>query len=516
MKKYTIRSGELLAKNEECIINTSVGTSIAIIIYDNKNKLGGICHYSLPSKAQYKDKNQFDDRYYGDSSIQDLFLELEEIGGNKENYIVKIIGAARLDKKSATSREIGEGNIKTAIEELAKKGLTIEKQSTGGEFGKRVRFNPITGECLFETISSLLLKRIESSSEQKEYRISRILLIDNNEAHLEVLKKIISNRRDFELFGIASTLKEADQLFRKRETPDIILINVGIESSSGFEYLKSTLSKLAIPSIAINSSENSELIHSVKALELGAVDSIDFQDLNNVNELSEIIKGKIRSATKIKKFLRQNLEKEIKKEFNPENINHDYFIALGASTGGTQAVTYILQNLPKAVAPIFVVLHMPEEYCTVFANRLDDLCQVQVKVAQNNEIVENGKVFIAPIGKHMAITKKENQLVISLSNEKSVNKRKPSIDVLFKSMAKEIGNRAICLLLTGNGKDGSKGLLEIKNNGGYTICQDEGSSIVFGMAKEAIKIDAADTTIPLSDIPYKIVELLSNEDSIVA
>lgn len=185
-------------------------------------------------------------------------------------------------------------------------------------------------------------------------------------------------------------------------------------------------------------------------------------------------------------------------------------IAIGASTGGVNAIREILSALPPDLPPILIVQHMPLRFTSIFAQNINNFSAMNVKEAENGDIPTNGQVFVAPAGKHMELKAKNGVLFIHLSDSPKVHHQKPSIDVLFKSVAHCVGNEAIGVILTGMGKDGATGLLEMKLYGAYTIAQDESTSVVYGMPKEAVNIGAACITIPLDKIASSILSTLKN------
>ena len=186
------------------------------------------------------------------------------------------------------------------------------------------------------------------------------------------------------------------------------------------------------------------------------------------------------------------------------NISRNFFsetvIAIGASTGGTEAIKVILEAMPENCPGIVIVQHMPEFFTRSFADRLNQLCKIQVKEAENGDIVEKSKALIAPGNRHLLLKKVGLKYIVELNDGPAVNRHKPSVDVLFRSVAQSAAMNAIGILLTGMGADGANGLLEMKMAGAYTIAQDEKSSVVFGMPKEAIKLNAAISVLALDQI----------------
>ncbi len=222
---------------------------------------------------------------------------------------------------------------------------------------------------------------------------------------------------------------------------------------------------------------------------------------------------------KRKTFVSKSNELEVAPKYSADvmmqkNFNHsllkttDSVIAVGASTGGTEALKTFLLGMPIDSPGIVIVQHMPEMFTKQFAKRLDSICKVSVKEAENGDYLLPGHVLIAPGNKHMLLKRSGAKYFVEVKDGPLVNRHRPSVDVLFRSTSRYAGSNAIGLILTGMGDDGAKGLLEMKQSGAYTIAQDEKSCVVFGMPKEAIKLNAADQVIPLEKISNNIINKL--------
>jgi len=185
-------------------------------------------------------------------------------------------------------------------------------------------------------------------------------------------------------------------------------------------------------------------------------------------------------------------------------------IAIGASTGGVNAIQKILSTLPSDLPPILIVQHMPLRFTNIFAQSINNLSAMNVREAQDGDNPANGQVLIAPAGRHMELKTENGKMCIRLSDSPKINHQRPSIDVLFNSIAHTAEKSAIGVILTGMGKDGAAGLLEMKRYGAYTIAQDESTSVVYGMPKEAVNIGAALTTVPLDEISSVILSVLKD------
>jgi two-component system chemotaxis response regulator CheB len=253
-----------------------------------------------------------------------------------------------------------------------------------------------------------------------------------------------------------------------------------------------------------------------RALELGAVDFVTKPKLNEQtpDDYGDTIAEKIRAAksARLKPPRRVNpedtvtLPAAVPKRPIPRGVKtSDKVIAVGASTGGTEAIREFLLGMPQDCPGIVIVQHMPENFTKMFAERLNGLCSINVKEAEHNDPIMPGCCYIAPGGKHLWVKRDEGVLLCKLSTEPPMNLHRPSVDFLFLSCAKFLGADAIGVIMTGMGKDGAKGMLEMKVKGAWNIAQDEASSVIFGMPREAIELDAVHEVAPLNRLREKVL-----------
>jgi two-component system chemotaxis response regulator CheB len=283
--------------------------------------------------------------------------------------------------------------------------------------------------------------------------------------------------------------------------------DVEMPKMNGIEFIQRLIPQYPMPVIVV--STISEAVFD--AMKAGAVDFVTKPDVRNVksveNFINELIhKVKIASTAKIQHFKTADyLEKAI------VNTNHDNnrIIAIGASTGGTEAIYNILKHLPQSIPGIVVVQHIPPDFSRMFAQRLNASTALEVKEAQTGDYVEQGRVLIAPGNRHMKIKRLGGKYKVECFEGDRLNGHCPSVDILFESVAKEAGNKAIGIILTGMGYDGAKGLLAMRRKGAKTIGQNESSSVVYGMPKVAFNIGAVEKQVSLESIPTLIYSLLN-------
>ena len=349
----------------------------------------------------------------------------------------------------------------------------------------------------------------------------RVLVVDDSAVVRQTLSQIISSDPQLEVMGTAS-----DPYFAAKkiadEVPDVITLDVEMPRMDGLTFLKKIMTQHPIPVLIISSLTEKGTETGIRALELGAVDIITKPQLNTKLFIEE---SKITICDAIKAVAQSRISrKKIKVE--PHHIEPKYsadailprvkpnmsmlkttehIIAVGASTGGTEALTTFLMAMPIDSPGIVIVQHMPEKFTTSFAARLNDICEISVKEATNSDSVIRGQALIAPGNYHMLLKRSGARYYVEIKEGPLVNRHRPSVDVLFRSAARYAGANAVGVIMTGMGGDGAKGLLEMKEAGAKTVAQDEKSCVVFGMPKEAIKIGAAGKVLPLDEIaPYVI------------
>lgn len=251
---------------------------------------------------------------------------------------------------------------------------------------------------------------------------------------------------------------------------------------------------------------------ALRALELGALEVLAKPGASySVADMSEQLIEKIKAVASIKKhsFNKGTAPLQAPAPGKALLRTSHKIIAIGASTGGTEALREVLTPLPSNMAPIIVVQHMPQHFTKAFADRLNGLCQMQVKEAEHGELITPGKVLIAPGNRHMELKRSGAQYFVELSDGALEFHQRPSVEVLFKSVATYAGSNSIGVMLTGMGKDGATGLLKMKEAGAQTLAQDERTCVVFGMPREAIIIGAVTRTLPLQEIPKVLVDMVS-------
>jgi len=354
----------------------------------------------------------------------------------------------------------------------------------------------------------------------------RVLIVDDSAAVRTTLSDIIASDPELEVMATAADPYIAVERIR-HEVPDVIFLDIELPRMDGLTFLRKLMSQRPIPVVICSShaSEGSDTL--IEALEAGAVDVVAKPRIDTAQFLSDSrericaaarsaaharLKGRARPpAPKLNVEAKLTADAVIPPRSTARAASSaatmpttEPIICIGASTGGTEALRDILVELPATTPGIIIVQHMPERFTAAFARRLDSLCQVRVKEAEDGDVVEPGRVLIAPGGHHMTLQRSGKRYTVHVVDGPHVSRHKPSVDVMFRSAAYGAGRNALGIILTGMGDDGAKGLLEMKQAGAATLAQDEESSVVFGMPKEAIALGAAQKVVSLRRVASEI------------
>jgi Chemotaxis response regulator containing a CheY-like receiver domain and a methylesterase domain len=343
---------------------------------------------------------------------------------------------------------------------------------------------------------------------QTYIRKIRVLIIDDSAFVRKMLTDGLSKNEEIEIAGTApDPFIGRDKIVRLK--PDVLLLDIEMPKMDGLTFLEKLMKYYPMPVIIVSSLGQRGSETALRAIELGALEVVEKPGSSySIGDMIDQLSEKIKAVSKVKLFSRSDPKPVHAVSGKAMLRTTNKIIAVGASTGGTEAIKDVLIGLPAVMPPILIVQHMPQNFTRSFAQRLDGLCKLRVKEAEDEEPATPGKVLIAPGNKHMALRRSGALYYVKIEDGPLVFHQRPSVEVLFKSVARYAGSNSLGVILTGMGRDGAKGLLEMRNAGAFTIAQDEKSCIVFGMPKEAIQLGAAVNVAPLEQIPQLIVNYL--------
>jgi len=357
----------------------------------------------------------------------------------------------------------------------------------------------------------------------------RVLIVDDSALVRRILTEVLSADPALEVVGTASDAYMARDRI-KQLNPDVLTLDVEMPKMDGVTFLRNLMRLRPMPVVMVSSLTEHGAEVTLDALAVGAVDYLPKPKIDiaaTLTDYADELRAKIRAAatarvrpytgaaTAAANGIAPRLAVDAvlakapaKRQFRTT----ERIIAIGASTGGTEAIKEVLVQLPADTPGVVITQHIPKAFSTPFARRMDSCCQMTVYEAQNGQVILPGHVYIAPGDQHLLVVRDGARYVCRLDDGPPVNRHKPSVDVLFRSVAQQAGRNAIGLILTGMGKDGAVGLKEMREAGSPTIAQDEATSVVWGMPGEAVAIGAAAETLPLQSVAARLLALAESMD----
>jgi two-component system chemotaxis response regulator CheB len=347
----------------------------------------------------------------------------------------------------------------------------------------------------------------------------RVVVVDDSALVRQVLRELIDAEPDMEVVGVAADPVAAREVIRCT-SPDVITLDVEMPRMDGLEFLRRLMRLRPTPVVMVSSLTERGSEVALRALELGAVDVLAKPKVGIADGLMEYrheLADKIRTAARARvACVRADVAAARTADaVLPVTLSRvastEKLIVIGASTGGTEAIKEVLTRLPPDAPGVLVTQHMPEAFTRSFAQRLDGLCRIRVKEAEHGERVLPGHAYVAPGHSHLLLRRSGANYVTELSQGPAVNRHRPAVDVLFRSTANAAGQNALGVILTGMGKDGAAGMLEMKRAGAYNIAQDEATCVVYGMPREAVAAGGVDEVLPLREIAGRLLARLGKE-----
>lgn len=352
------------------------------------------------------------------------------------------------------------------------------------------------------------------SQEKHENKIIKVMIVDDSSTIIQLLSMIFKKDKSVEVVATCENPLHAEELYKKHK-PDVITMDIHMPHMDGVQLVKKLAPTYKVPIVMISSISMEEGPQVFNALESGAVDYIQKPTLKELDQVAPLIIERVKTASQV------SVERKLKSSSSPSRniskntaykLDAQSIIVIGSSTGGTEALKSLFLTLPKEIPPILVVQHIPPVFSAAFAKRLNELLPVDVFEAKDGDEVKKNTIYIAPGGKQMALKRVGSMMKLIVNDDEPMNRHKPSVDYLFKSVVKEELPKVVGVILTGMGADGARELLNLRKQGARTVAQNKETCVVYGMPREAVERGAAEFVLPLDQIGEKIMELASSSD----
>jgi len=343
----------------------------------------------------------------------------------------------------------------------------------------------------------------------------KVLVVDDSKLIQNLLSEIINSAPDMEVIGTADDPFQAREKI-KQLNPDVLTLDIEMPKMDGVTFLKNLMRLRPMPVIMLSTLTAEGAPITLEALEIGAVDFLEKPKVNVAAELpryTQELQEKIRGAAKahvraVSSSAKESVERVSALTSNWEHLTFklNHLVAIGASTGGTEAIKAIVSKLPANFPPIVITQHIPPIFSTTFAQRLDKLSEMKVYEAEDGQVIEKGCIYLAPGDEHLKIEQRGAKLVCRLEQSELVNRHRPAVDVMFDSISEQHAKKCTAVILTGMGEDSAKGLKRLKDLGAYTITQSESTCVVYGMPKAADDLGASIKSVALDKVAQALVQ----------
>lgn len=522
--RVTAISGDLLVGDQGELFSTTLGSCVAVAIWFERLKVGGLVHYLLPRAPG--DEKCDNDNLYGEMAIRNLLLEFKKRGAAPSDLRAWVVGGA-----ISAENTVGDLNVALAKQFLDRFGISYSDKATGGQLGRVMEFDVGTGHVRYRVIGSThetkTLSTIgsmateirpvvpetnsETRKEKSDFQRIKVLIVDDSISMQKILVNALSQFKQFEVVGVASGAVEADRI-RTRVRPDVISLDLFMPHEDGVAYLKRYRRRDAVPALVVSGISEKESGPAIAALDAGAFDWLAKPKKDEMQSFAKIyaeklylayVSGQRRTASV------RPLQPDPSGRFSAQAL-HNGLILIGSSTGGPEALRTVLSSLPDEIPPIVIIQHMPSFFTKAFAESLNESFRFDVKEATSGEQLRKNLVLIAPGGFQTKVIKGKYVDVVPDPPE---NLFCPSVDYTFRSALAKSNRTMIGVLLTGMGDDGARSLLKLKQAGVWTIVQDEETSVVFGMPKAAIEMGASCEVVPIQGVGPRLIKELNRQCS---
>lgn len=350
----------------------------------------------------------------------------------------------------------------------------------------------------------------------------KVLIIDDSALIRQTLAGILGRHRDIQVALASDAVYGLEEI--KKSRPDVVVLDMEMPRMDGLTFLEKVMSTDPLPVVVFSSLVGPSTEVAWRAFQSGAVEVMSKQRFgvkDSILEMADLFVSTLRTAaaSRVRPLVRGDLKPlpwQVREDpaTPPKralSVTTDKIVAMGASTGGTEALRTVLVGLPPDAPGILIVQHMPEKFTAAFAQRLNEICRIEVKEAQDNDRVLQGRALLAPGNRHLVLERSGGHYLVRLLDTPPVDHHRPSVDVLFQSVARAAGANALGVIMTGMGNDGTRGLIEMKRAGARVLAQDEASCVVFGMPKAAIESGVVDKVLPLTQLGGTLVRFLGSE-----
>lgn len=336
----------------------------------------------------------------------------------------------------------------------------------------------------------------------------RVLIVDDSAVVRQLFRRELEADPDIEVVGTAPDPYVARDMIVQLQ-PDVLTLDLEMPRLDGLSFLRKLMHFSPMPVVVVSSLTAANSATALESLRCGAVEVLHKGGQAHAADglESELVRT-VKAAAKARVNQRIDFARSSAPRATPLSNTTNKFVAMGASTGGTQALEYVLRSLPVETPGIVIVQHMPEKFTRSFAQRLDEICTIKVKEAENGDAIVPGVALIAPGNVHLTVKRSGARMIAKLQDGPRVSRHRPSVDVLFESVAKEMSRNAVGVIMTGMGSDGARGMAAMRAAGAWNIAQDEESCVVFGMPKVAIEMGGVDEVTSLESIPARLLEAL--------
>lgn len=337
----------------------------------------------------------------------------------------------------------------------------------------------------------------------------KVVIVDDSLLIQRVLSNLLNSDPDIIVVGLAQNPIIGRQII-KTLNPDVLILDIEMPEMDGLTFLEKLMKLRPMPVLMCSAYTPHSREVTLEAFRLGVIDIISKPiTQHNFSEILEKVKGAAIAKVSREPVIEAPIIDRFQYKPN-ENMLNKYVFAVGASTGGTEALNVLFQSLPKNIPPVVVTQHLPEGFGELFIKRINQSSALEIKAAKNGERLLPGNVYVALGDQHLQVESNNDELYIKLTKPKTVDSHHPSIDVMLESVARTMGDHSIGVLLTGMGSDGAHGMLAVKQAGGITIAQDEETSVVWGMPRVAVELNAANFILPLNKIPEKLLKCINS------